>query len=105
MGRHTGKILKGLNLAGRMPLHRQRKIIGGNAAAVITNADSANAAIFKLDLNGACLGINGVFQQLLYHGCGPLHDLASGDLADQCIGKESNGHEYKLRMKTTSCAI
>ena len=49
------------------------------------------AIAIELDVDACGARIDGVLEQLLDHGRGPLDDLAGGDLADQRVGQRTNG--------------
>ncbi len=69
----------------------QRQLLGRDAAAVVGDGDAFDAAFLQPhgDLGGA--GVEGVFQQFLDHGGGPLHHLAGGDLGNQLVGQGLDG--------------
>ena len=63
----------------------------GNALAVVLNPNQPHAACRQAyrDLRGA--GIERVVEQFAHHRSRALHHLASGNLADQFIGKVADG--------------
>ena len=58
-----------------------------DAAAVITDADQAHAAIFQINTDASAAGIDRVFQKLFEHRGRALNDLTGSNLADQVIGQ------------------
>src|SRR5205085_7669768 len=60
----------------------QRQVVGGDAAAVVDDADQLGAALVQVDVNALRAGVDGVFEQFLDDAGGPFDDLAGGDLGD-----------------------
>ena len=72
-----------LQLAGSVALEGQPNLPGGNALAVIRNAQVFDAAAPQLHRDVGRPRVDGVFHQFLHHGSGAFHHLARGDLSDQ----------------------
>ena len=72
-----------LQLAGSVALEGQPNLPGGNALAVIRNAQVFDAAAPQLHRHMGSARVDGVFHQFLHHGSGAFHHLARGDLSDQ----------------------
>jgi hypothetical protein len=75
------------DLAGGMPLQRQREFVGRDAAAVVATSDAAHAALLDAQFDRRGARVDRVLEQFLDDRCGPLDDLAGGDLADQHVGE------------------
>ena len=65
-----------MQLACRMAHERNARILRRHAAAVVGYADIGRTAAFEFYRHLFCACVKGVFRKLLYHGGGPLHDLA-----------------------------
>jgi len=76
-----------------MAREREREFIGGDALAVIADADKAHPALFQVNLPPPRPGIQRIFDQFLDHRGRALDHLACGDLVDEDIGKRADGHE------------
>ena len=50
-----------------------------DAAAIVGNADQPHAAAANLHRHGGTSGVNGIFDQFLYHAGGAFHHLAGCD--------------------------
>ena len=70
-------------LARGVARQRRRQIVGGDAAAVIDDANQAHTAFFQLHVDPGCGCVQAVFQQFLEHRSRTIDHLASGDLADE----------------------
>ena len=86
------QIVQAGDLAGGVALQGQGQLILGDAAAIIGHPDAPHAALLKLHLDGGGAGVHGVFQHLLEHRSGALHHLAGGDLVDQVVRQQVDGH-------------
>ena len=62
---------------------RQRQVIGGNAAAIITHPQQFDAAQLHIDIDAFGAGVEAVFQQLLDHRRRALNHLTGSDLVRQ----------------------
>ncbi len=69
-------------LAGGVAGEGQRQVVGGDAAAVVGDADQLGAALLQVDVDALRAGINGVFEEFFDDAGGPFDDLAGGDLGD-----------------------
>ncbi len=78
-------------LAGRVPLERQQRVVLRHAAAVVLDADERAAAGEELDLDTRGAGVERVLHQLLDHRGRALDDLARGDLVGDPVGKDADG--------------
>ena len=67
------------HLAGGMAEEGGLHIGGGDAAAVVGHPDVGHAAVLDLYSDRCGAGVDGIFQQLLYHRGGALHHLAGGN--------------------------
>ncbi len=93
MGGDLDEVVLAGNFAGGMSLHRQFQLAGGDAAAIITHPNGTNAAVVECHMNLCGLSVHRIFNQLFNHGCWALDHLASGNLADEKIGKKTNRHD------------
>ena len=66
-------------LARRMAQKGDARVLGRHAAAVVRDAQIRHAAAADLHRDGARAGVDRVFDKLLHHRGGPLHDLTRGD--------------------------
>ena len=85
-GRDTLKIVERRDLAGGVARYRQRQVFGRNAAAIVTDADQADAAFLEVDVDAPRTRIKRVLDQFLDHGSGSLDDFACSDLVDEGVG-------------------
>ena len=81
------QVFGGAQLAGRMPLEGQQRIVAVHAATVVTDLDQAAAAAtqFYPDLASAC--VKGVLDQFLAYRGRPLDHLPGGDLVRDLVCK------------------
>ena len=89
---HAFEVVERGDLAGGVARDRQRQFVGGDAAAVVADADQAHAALFQVDVDAARTGIERVLHQFLDHGRRALDDLAGGDLVDEGVGELADRH-------------
>ena len=76
----------GVVLKGEADLPRR------DAAAVVCDAQVADAAVADLHRHRCGAGVQRILHQLLDHGRGPFHDLAGGDAPDGRRVQYANGH-------------
>ncbi len=81
--RHALELGERGDLAGGMAAQRQGQLGGGDAVAVVLDADRPHAAADQADDDLPGPGVDGVVEQLAHHRGRSLDDLAGGDLADQ----------------------
>jgi len=84
---HALEVVERADLAGGVPLQRQREFVGRDAAAVVADEDAAHAALLDAQFDRRGARVDRVLEQLLDDRCGPFDHLAGGDLADQHIRK------------------
>src|SRR3546814_6637237 len=72
---HGLQVVERCDLAGRVAGHRQRQFPGRDAAAVIADADQADAAFLQVDVDPVRAGVERVLDQILVHRSRPLDDL------------------------------
>ena len=85
------------DLARRVPLEGEKRVVPAHAAAVVLDSDQGPAAVAELDLDPAGAGVQGVFDKLLDHRGRPLDDLAGGDLVRHPVGQDADsGHSPGL---------
>ena len=69
-----------------MALQRQMQFRGGDAAAVVADADQLRAALLDVDLDPCRTGVEAVLDQLLDDRRRALDHLAGCDLIDEFAG-------------------
>ena len=88
-----GEVIARADFAGGVPFQAEQGIVAVHSTAVVDDANGGDASAADEHLNPARAGIDGVFHQLFDHAGWALHDLASGNLAGDLFGKESDaGH-------------
>ena len=75
-------------LARRVAQKGDARVLGRHAAAVVRDAQIRHAAAANLHRDGAGAGVNRVFDELLHHRGGPLHDLARGNQVSNVGGED-----------------
>ena len=75
------------DLAGRVALDRQPRIVRLHPLAVVLDADLLLAAELDVDRQPAGAGVDRVLDQFLDDRGGPLDDLAGGDLVGEVGGQ------------------
>src|SRR6185312_1436372 len=97
---HAGdvfQIIEAADLAGGMRGHRQRQLVGRDAATVIAHADQPRTACLDVHLDARGAGVEAVLDQFLDHGRRALDHLAGGDLVDELGGQRADdGHPRTL---------
>src|SRR5664280_448570 len=84
------------DLGGGVTLESQHGIVAHHPAAVVGHLDQFLATCFDGDPDAARTGIQRVFQQLLDHRSGALHDFAGGDLVGYVFGENVDAaHDFK----------
>ena len=86
----------GGNLAGCVALKGQAHLLGGNAAAVVGDAQVLDAALAQFHGHVVRARVDAVFHQLLDGGSRTLHHLARGDLPDDLGGQFSDNRHTPL---------
>lgn len=86
------EVVEAGDLAGRMPRHRQRQFIRRYTAAVVADADQADAALLQVDVDARGPGVERVLDQLLDHRGRAFDHFAGGDLVDQGVGQRADRH-------------
>lgn len=89
------EVIEAGDLAGRMPLERERQLVGRDAAAIVADRDERDAALLGRDLDAARTGVEGVLDQFLGEGCGAFDDLAGGDLVDEVGRQQADRHAWE----------
>ena len=93
------------DLAGRVPLEAQPRVVGRHADAVVLDADETLAAVFDGDGDPGGGGVDGVLDQLLDHRGRPLDDFPGGDLVGQVVGQLADarhGYHHPDRRNDTN---
>ena len=92
------EVLERRQLRGRVPLHRERQVGGGDAAAVVDDLDQLDAAALDRDADAGRAGVDGVLDQLLDDRDRALDHLAGGDLADGSFVEQAKRSSRRPRM-------
>ena len=85
---NRGEIVGALNLARRVTLERQPRILRAHPIAVVLDAHEPLAAQLDVDLDAARAGVDGVFDELFDDRRRTLDNLAGGDLIGEVGGQE-----------------
>lgn len=72
------------NFAGGVAGDGQLQFVGGDARAVVLDADAGLPAVFQQDVDLPGLGVEAVFHQFFHYAGGAFHHLAGGNLVTQC---------------------
>ena len=89
-----GEVVGALNLARRVTLERQPRILRAHPFAIVFDAHEPLAAQLDVDLDAARARVDGVFDELFDDRGRPLDDLAGGDLVREVGGKEGDATHY-----------
>jgi hypothetical protein len=95
------QVIRRADLARRVTIQRQQRVIAVHAVAVVGHADLRLPAIAHRHVHARRAGVKRVLDQLLHHRCRPLHHLARGDLVGQRIRQDVNAtrHVPSRRME------
>ena len=85
-----GEVEAGAYFAGGVALEAEEGVVAVHACAVVCDADHRASAGADHHLDFACLGVEGVLDELFYHGGGALDDFSGGDLAGDVLWKEGD---------------
>jgi len=75
---------------------RDRKLIGTHAYAVVAHANEADAAALDIDIDAVCIGIQGVFHELLDDRRRTLDHFTGSNLIDEFVGENPDRHDDTL---------
>jgi hypothetical protein len=100
---HLKQIVRDADLAGRMAGHRQRQLVGPDAAAIIADANQFAPPLLHRHVDVGRAGIDRVFQQFLDDTGRPLNHFARRDLVDDARRQRANvgGREMTLHRFAT----
>src|SRR6266568_4347942 len=79
-GGNGGQIFSALNLAGRMSLETEERIVSAHSSAVIRNSNEASPARLYFHRYSDSAGIDRILDQFLHHARGAFDHLSCGDL-------------------------
>ena len=79
-GCNVRKISCRSQFAGSVPRDREFDVFKLHATSVVRDMYGMSAALHDVDDDGACAGVDGVFNQFLYHRRGTFDHLSRGDL-------------------------
>ena len=82
------EVFRGLQFAGGVMLEGEDGIVLGHPFAVISHLDQALASGLHCRGDRAGAGIDGILEQLLYHGSRPFHDFPCRDLIGKGLGQD-----------------
>jgi hypothetical protein len=82
-GRDGREVLGAADLAGRVPLDREPRVLRGHPLAIVLDAHEALAAELDRHRDTGGAGVEGVLHELLHDRGGTLDDLAGGNLVGQ----------------------
>ncbi len=77
------QVVGGFDFAGGVGGHRKRQVVGGDAAAIVADADEFGPAFLQRDLDPARPGVDGVLDEFLHDAGRSFDDLTGGDLVDE----------------------
>jgi hypothetical protein len=77
---NRGEIVGAVNLARRVPIEREARVVRAHAVAVILDAHEPLSPHLDVDLNAPRARVDGVFDQFFDDRCRALDDLTCGDL-------------------------
>lgn len=89
-GPNAVEIGNGEDLARGVPFEGDGNLLRRDAGAVVGDPDRLLAAAPQIDGDVRGARVDGVLQQLLHDGRGPLDDLAGGDLRGNLMGENGN---------------
>jgi hypothetical protein len=98
--RDRAEIVSAGDLAGGMTRKRQREFVDRNPRAVVAHAREAHAAGFDVHFHALRTGIETVLHQFLDDGGGSFDDFARGDLIDEVVVENADGHGDLLRPRS-----
>ena len=77
-----------------MSVERHSRIHCRHSCAVVLDLDELFAAVLEVYGHTPTAGIYGILHKLFDHRCGPVHDLAGGNLIGHAVRKQfySVGH-------------
>ena len=82
-----------------MTQERKRDLVFFNPAAVVCDPDKAGAAVFDLNGDHICSGIQRIFHQLLDHGGWSFDHFSSRDLVNRLLCEQFNfRHHFFLLL-------
>ena len=89
-----------------MAVERKLDVVRMDTAAIVANADQADAASCQLDINRCRACIDTVFNDF-FQGVGRAFDhFAGGDLVDEMVGQGGNsGHRFLSKKATAEGEI
>jgi len=87
---HPFKVFEVTNLAGGVTRQRQRQVVAGNTAAIVTHPQQLDPGLLDVHVDTLGAGVQAVFQQLFNHRCRALNHLARGNLVGQARAEQLN---------------
>ena len=78
------------NFAGGMTFEGEERVVAAHAEPVVGDIDERATAVLDGDRDASGFGVEGVLDQLLHDGGGPLDHLAGSDLVGDLLGEETN---------------
>ena len=90
--RHSFEIIHRGQFAGGVVEEGEINFRRGDAPSIVGDANLCDSALPNQHSDTGCTGVQGVFDQLLYHRSGPLYNLPGGDLGRHVGRKLLYGH-------------
>ena len=87
------------DLARRVTMKRQGRLVRSHAAAVIGHPDEAPPGLLDVDRHAGGPGVDGVFHQFLHHGRRTFDDFAGRDPVDHITGKN---RDFRCHLRSAS---
>ncbi len=91
------QIVGALDFAGGVALQAEEGVVLLHAVAVVGDPHQALAALFDLDKDFRCRGVQGVFHQFLDHGCRAFDNFSGGDLVGKVFREDLNSGRHNSK--------
>jgi len=101
---HPLKVFQITNLAGGVTGQRQRQVVAGNTAAIVTYPQQLDPGLLHVHINALGTRIEAVFQQLLDHRSRAFNYFARSDLVSQARAEQFNPRAAAQCFITHYCA-
>ncbi len=95
------QVVRAADLARRMPLDGQPRVLRRHPFPVVLDLDQLLAAQLHRNRDAAGAGIDCVLDQFLDHGCGPLDDFTGGNLVGE-VGRQQVNLRHRVRSSASS---
>ena len=88
-----------------MAFKRKQRVVMRHPGTIVDHADHALAALLDFDANGVRAGVNGVFEQLFHHRCGPLDNFPRGDFIRHRLRQYSDSAHLDCELADARCEL